>query len=1176
MSHMPNDSATEELRIALVMNGGVSLAVWIGGVTQEIFRLITQSHPVYRSLLQMTNTTARVDVISGTSAGGINGAALALATQYGGNFAELRDVWLNVGAFDRMLRPPLAKNDDGSLLDGEGFFLPEILKAFESLASKNPPQTIDQMPIDLKLTATLLSGYQGQNTDDLGTALHDVDYRSYFHFRHVLGAPDDFADKDSVVRALARAARSTASFPFAFEPSLVPEKSHLRNYYRESLPTPRYVVDGGVLDNKPFRGAREGIFSMPRSVGVRRVLMYVNPDPGDGPAFKIKTATKDDPPMPAMSRVVSAALVGIPGSQSVADQLHEIKEHNEHVRTRHESVLAIAKAFTRPGVVACFVPPLQQLASNLFDVYRERRLNTTFDQFVYYPITAGVSRNNDMSPALRLIGKNGRDTLRADFVLAGGDGWLPETCPWPPRSSPALRDEAMEETARWQWGMFPVEFSAKVLMNMLRMIQSLADLPKAGDSATFRSRLPARQHTFVNDWGDPDVHDVPTRAANANADPITAWWSEAFNVIKEIEVLRERERDDWRRIVDCHLPALAKLALANKFSCSELRTWHFDLVDCLFADIVADTRKKKCAELAYRIAKTIQQASARGLALAAELAARDATSSPLRPTDGATVESLEALCKLLTPPQRGTADDSQNVDAITDPARYALDILLQLEVVEFAFNDHDDLNADTLIELVQVSGNNASELGGPSVAKEKLLGIQLAHFGAFYKESWRANDWTFGRLDGSSRLVDVLLDARRLHRTYFMNSAAAVADIKRIAVGDVPSQPLREVLQANWDQQGLQGLIAQELAFLDRPFDNLPDSLPRCAQAIKLRLHYGIAHEELPVVANSVRQANGDGAENTGTAQALLGALDPSGGFSLEVARQVVANGILAGSHAESFQTEVGSDLFTRTFAHTVATAQNTLSSKSAKLGPIAKFFAALRLPILGFHFTAQGLTRQSSTAAAVTGALLAVGLSLVVLSLIVSEMPAGVVSFGWLLLACGLFTVVAKAPRVVVVFLLVVAVALAWLKFGLGLPLPALLIGLLVVTVCWEKSQTPIAFLLVLLGGFYSWWKLPDRQNHSEVPVLAICIVVTLAMAYLQSAGSLAKIEKRVRSIRIAWKARKAAAAPPATPTPLASPLAMPGDALACTLSPPCPRCPAHAASTPAQALSTTAPGSS
>ena len=40
--------------------------------------------------------------------------------------------------------------------------------------------------------------------------------------------------------------------------------------------------------------------------------------------------------------------------------------------------------------------------------------------------------------------------------------------------------------------------------------------------------------------------------------------------------------------------------------------------------------------------------------------------------------------------------------------------------------------------------------------------MQFNHFGAFYKASWRANDWMWGRLDGAGWLVHVLLDPRRI------------------------------------------------------------------------------------------------------------------------------------------------------------------------------------------------------------------------------------------------------------------------------------------------------------------------------------------------------------------------------------------------------------------------------
>ena len=44
----------------------------------------------------------------------------------------------------------------------------------------------------------------------------------------------------------------------------------------------------------------------------------------------------------------------------------------------------------------------------------------------------------------------------------------------------------------------------------------------------------------------------------------------------------------------------------------------------------------------------------------------------------------------------------------------------------------------------------------------KLRGVELHHFAAFYKSSWRAWDWMWGRLDGSGWLVHILLDPRRI------------------------------------------------------------------------------------------------------------------------------------------------------------------------------------------------------------------------------------------------------------------------------------------------------------------------------------------------------------------------------------------------------------------------------
>ncbi|GJH14327.1 hypothetical protein CBA19CS11_35835 [Caballeronia novacaledonica] len=186
-----NDDNLEELRIALVMNGGVSLAVWMGGVTNEIFRLVKERHPVYAGLLALTHSAARVDVISGTSAGGVNGAALSLALLYDSEFAKLREVWMNMRTFQDLLRDPLDKNP-GSLLRGDDYFLPQIKEAFSKLAKTDQaaevnapcPNGPERMPIDLRLTTTLLRGRLACTVDDLGTRVGDMDHRARFRFQH--------------------------------------------------------------------------------------------------------------------------------------------------------------------------------------------------------------------------------------------------------------------------------------------------------------------------------------------------------------------------------------------------------------------------------------------------------------------------------------------------------------------------------------------------------------------------------------------------------------------------------------------------------------------------------------------------------------------------------------------------------------------------------------------------------------------------------------------------------------------------------------------------------------------------------------------------------------------------------------------------------------------------------
>ena len=115
----------KELRIALVCYGGVSLAVYMHGVTKELWHLARASRDlhahdplrsrgseaVYRRLLESLerdhDLRLRVlpDILSGASAGGINAVFLAQAIHSGQSLDPLTDLWLSEADVERLTDP---------------------------------------------------------------------------------------------------------------------------------------------------------------------------------------------------------------------------------------------------------------------------------------------------------------------------------------------------------------------------------------------------------------------------------------------------------------------------------------------------------------------------------------------------------------------------------------------------------------------------------------------------------------------------------------------------------------------------------------------------------------------------------------------------------------------------------------------------------------------------------------------------------------------------------------------------------------------------------------------------------------------------------------------------------------------------------------------------------------
>jgi predicted acylesterase/phospholipase RssA len=97
---MPHDKS-RELRFGLVLYGGVSLAIYINGVVNEFLRMVRRDG-VYKLIEWLTDTKLIVDIVSGTSAGGINGVFFAHALVNRLDFGEME----RLGRQQRRYRSP--------------------------------------------------------------------------------------------------------------------------------------------------------------------------------------------------------------------------------------------------------------------------------------------------------------------------------------------------------------------------------------------------------------------------------------------------------------------------------------------------------------------------------------------------------------------------------------------------------------------------------------------------------------------------------------------------------------------------------------------------------------------------------------------------------------------------------------------------------------------------------------------------------------------------------------------------------------------------------------------------------------------------------------------------------------------------------------------------------------
>jgi patatin-related protein len=272
----------KELRLALVCYGGISLAVYMHGITSEVWRLARASRAfhdaepspagteaVFEQLLaeiaEASDTRVRVlvDIVAGASAGGINGIFLAQAIASGQPLDPLTALWLENADVEALLAPgaapdrfsklwatPLAwmmadRNGGAGDVDLETreevgrklrqfvrarWFEPPfggkrlthmVLDALEAMAKQPAGERLlpPGQPIDLFVTVTDFRGHPERLRLNSPDEVLETEHRLVFPFTST-GA--ERANIGEPVE-LALAARATSSFPGAFPPLTLAE-----------------------------------------------------------------------------------------------------------------------------------------------------------------------------------------------------------------------------------------------------------------------------------------------------------------------------------------------------------------------------------------------------------------------------------------------------------------------------------------------------------------------------------------------------------------------------------------------------------------------------------------------------------------------------------------------------------------------------------------------------------------------------------------------------------------------------------------------------------------------------------------------------------------------------------------------------------------------------------------
>ena len=782
--NFPKPIFRRETRLGLVVYGGVSLAVYMNGVCREFYNAV-RGRGVYKLIKALTDSDIVVDILSGTSAGGINGVLLSYALSNSSenevvDFANFGNIWRESGNISKLLYQPISEGETSkreSILDGAGYYQDELANAFKEGYLNKTSASKDEWfspfnELDLFVTGTDVLGKVSTILDDTGKLIEVNNHRSIFHLKHRQNRKEPFNPEfnqeendqpENTYQALAKLCRITSCFPVAFpvvtvnlEKSASTAKCDEKlvlwgNLLNRQLPQKKpehgyclHFVDGGVLDNRPFSYTIKEMYYRVSSRPTERKLFYIDPQPD----MLLGSRQFNEMPKPNVLQVIQDSLVGMPSYESISQDLELISYHNQQVSRYNDlfaqvddtqsqgseppSTLKIQeKVYLRTRLIRLrdrILPLVLRIGQN------DSNLSSNYKQSVLTKFAELLSRKSQKNESELLFKASEQiRNLDVDYSLRKHQYIIKKI------------HQRMEDAEDYQ------EYNQ--LQQLVKNLNRQIKLLEVTNSSIQQFLNTAIVSNYFYNLATSDTTSATANLQEFNYNLTSKVYdtlTKLHRFVLDIEILQSEklEKDELEKndssveISNTFFVNLPSLAKKNTLTTTK------DVADEKWLP------QETLSKLLEKITQRIADFNKNNLDLSQEIIDNPKFADNAEENNSSKFTSI--LCQIEAASENLINNcESSSATVILEKFRG----FRELDQVLYSFEYITEVGPKELIQTIRISPEDAalgfSKRFEPGQRLDgKLAGDSLRAFGGFFKKSWRSNDILWGRLDGLNRLVE--------------------------------------------------------------------------------------------------------------------------------------------------------------------------------------------------------------------------------------------------------------------------------------------------------------------------------------------------------------------------------------------------------------------------------------